>query len=297
MNWKFPSERTHSILSSDKMDKTTMNNSDIDTGIDSPYTEIALKRIINKDYEGRKLLICILLLLTYRFIIALSNLAYIRLELNHIELVVQYKDWISVLRYVHLIVYGVICINIAASIIRLLKPQDKCLDLPLNNKQRKIIGLPLVQGNRGDGSHNYHDDYDEIQDRDNIPIARSLIHENPTVLSPSKRDGNNNTDPMEISRSFANMNLSTNSQRKVTTNNGNTTSPEKIKERLLSSRKRLPQQLVEGGYLRSGSTPLRSSPNTPALNTSFKRPSNKFIYDLSNDDTIVNTTGIDRSFY
>ncbi|VEU21480.1 DEKNAAC102497 [Brettanomyces naardenensis] len=263
-----------------------------DNRLASPYTEIALGRIINKDYEGRKLLITILVLLAYRFLLALIKLLAIRFELRKLPIFVKHGYYVlQVANYLRYGIYAVICLSIAISVVRLVKPQDKCLDLPLTNKQRKLLGLPLVSGN------STHDDIDE--EPTISPRRTNRNQSNPTVLSPPSLLSSQRVPFESLDSSFANMNLSTpglarlpvSSRTKSTAVSApSITSPQEIKERLLSSRKR---QLDRTANLEGN----HSSESTP--NTSFKRPSNKFIYDMTNDDSTNNSfsAGLDTSFY
>lgn len=218
----------------EQQSKTRKTDNNID--LSSPYMKMALKRLINKKYEVGRLLICSLLFLFYRLICAIVALLRIKIELR--SSFTQSRDTciFTIITYVNYAIYAGLLFNILIAIIRLLKPQDKCLDLPLTDGQRKVLGLPLIHGS---------DDTD--MDEQSI-IRKAETKEGPPIL---KYSGSSNRSILDtdISRSFADMNisrfdgLSQSSGSRALLNSGVSSvdkipsSPEKIKERLLSAHK------------------------------------------------------------
>lgn len=93
----------------------------------NPVMKRALSRQINREYEVKSIL-------THTIGI---------LVLKLIDRILSIK--INVSMYVNLIVYMVI-IRIIMSGLKLLKGKDQCIDLPLNNRQRQLLGLnPLEE--------------------------------------------------------------------------------------------------------------------------------------------------------
>lgn len=205
---------------------------DNDTDLGSPYMKIALKRMINKSYEVGRLVVCLLLFTFYKLICAIVTLLRIKVELKGSSVRNKDTTLFTIMSYVNYAIYVGLLLNILIAVVRLLKPQDKCLDLPLTDSQRKILGLPQIHST---------DDIDEP----NI-IGKAEVKEEPPIL---KYSGSPNRSGIEndISRSFASMNISR--LNGLTQNSGvrplinlNTpskdkgpSSPEKIKERLLSA--------------------------------------------------------------
>lgn len=139
--------------------------------LDNPYFNEAVGRIVNKEFEIRKLLFGILTFLIYRFfrsIIRLfvytnpifgnttNNISH-KIELisenisnenmskilKFISLSFSFDNILKIGHYIELIFISLFSIILITSIYRILKPQDKCLDLPLTVAQRKILGLTL----------------------------------------------------------------------------------------------------------------------------------------------------------
>lgn len=238
-----------------------------DDALDSPYVRIAQRRIINKESESTQLIKTVIALLFYRFFAAVVQLIVVQLKLKHPQSYSGYQKYQGYLNYAVYILAG---IKIVTSAVRLVKPQDQCLDLPLTDQQRKALGLPLVQADEND---------------DSDVATPTVSHKTPmpdiTVLKAPTGPG---LTQLDISKSFADMNLTSNRSAFNKTpvrakDTADSTSPEKIKKSLLSSRRKVfPER--------------KDSP----VDSSFKKPSNKFIYDLTNDDSTA--TGLnDTSFY
>ncbi|KAH3671587.1 hypothetical protein OGAPHI_000290 [Ogataea philodendri] len=223
-----------------------------DSELQSPYVELALQRMVNKDTEVRKVIISTLIILLYRFLVAVVVLVNVKIRLKDgtslfPSVVAQYAG------YLNKLIYGVLVLNIVVSSIRLLRPQDKCLDLPLTSRQRKLLGLPLVNGT-------------DVQE-DLVPKEGSL---KAVQGSPAKEMADTSLLALDISRSFANMNIS---QTKIPNTVIHETPQERIRNQLLSRDK---------------------GPASPQAR--FQKPSSKFVYDTASRSAYdVNTS--DVSFY
>ncbi|KAG7794823.1 hypothetical protein KL929_004594 [Ogataea haglerorum] len=205
--------------------------------LQSPYVELALSRIVNRDAEIRTVIVNTLMMLLYRFFVAVIILLNVKFRLRDgtslfPAVLTQYSS------YVNRTVYGILLFNIGVSSLRLMKPQDKCLDLPLTSRQRKLLGLPLVNG--------------EAQEE--LGVDRSEHKVLPG--SPSRDVADTSLLALDISRSFANMNISHSEKLPATV--VSETPQERIRKQLLSRD--------------NGAT----SPQAR-----FKKPSSKFLYDTA----------------
>ncbi|KAG7886277.1 hypothetical protein KL936_004955 [Ogataea polymorpha] len=206
--------------------------------LQSPYVELALSRIVNRDAEIRTVIINTLMMLLYRFLVAVIVLLNVKFRLRDgtslfPAVLSQYSS------YVNRTVYGILLFNIGVSSLRLMKPQDKCLDLPLTSRQRKLLGLPLVNG---------------MDVQEELEVDRS--EQNILPSSPTKDIADTSLLALDISRSFANMNISQTDKSPVTL--VSETPQERIRKQLLSR---------------------DNGPASPQAR--FKKPSSKFLYDTA----------------
>jgi nucleoporin POM34 len=173
--------------------------------LDNPYVSEALRRIVNKETEARKLLFSILYFLVYRFVRSfvrlfvythpiigksfntvsanILNFADTMNERNAASIVQYFGKCLTFDSILNTTSYLEYFVNIFTAFViisasyRLLKPKDKCLDLPLTKAQRKILGLDVKEtpaklkssdsfnsiiGTQG--SHEYEIDEDEEDD-------------------------------------------------------------------------------------------------------------------------------------
>ncbi|GME72838.1 unnamed protein product [Ambrosiozyma monospora] len=294
--------------------------------LNSPYVEMALKRIVNRDQETRTVLVNGFLVLVYKFFLAVVRLFIASFQVHKINVISKNSEFYYYASYLNYLVYGILFFNIITSLIKLLKPEDKCLDLPLTDKQRKLLGLPLLSSN---------DDSDKgiIPPLPGTSSAKSSSSslaplsalDKPTVIKPMDNVKLSETSlqsisagrdtsfaAMDISRSFASMNLTNHHLTGKFNNNNNnsanlssynqsrglanstsvynrstgygggpnTSSSELIKQRLLQSRQ-LGNNVASPNNAGIMSA-VSGSPNRSILDQKIKRPSSKFLYDLKN---------------
>lgn len=172
---------------------TSSTSTSVIQDLDNPYFAEALGRIVNKELEIRKLMYGILIFLIYRFFRSIIRLfVYTNPSVgefsnklarnidtfgdsisNSNDNLSKFIKWISefftfenILKtgaYVEYFMSFILGLIIITSSYRLLKPQDKCLDLPLSKAQRKILGLTLEEdGSKGSTSGMGDEDEDEF---------------------------------------------------------------------------------------------------------------------------------------
>lgn len=186
--------------------------------LDNPYVAEALGRIVNKELEMRKLLYGTLAFLVYRFLrsiiklfvytnpmVAKSSNKLSRLIDNFSksienEKVSLFVKWISQLftfesvlkvgSYIEYFMGVIFAIIIVSTLYRLLKPQDKCLDLPLSKAQRKILGLVADNDEttnkdsaQGKGANIADDEDDEEEEA----IMKKLLSSSPQKIEQPTR--------------------------------------------------------------------------------------------------------------
>ncbi|KAG0670380.1 hypothetical protein C6P40_004271, partial [Pichia californica] len=183
--------------------KYTVVNNGKNTGhsvtqdLDNPYFIEALGRIVNKESEIRKLLYTVLVFLIYKFLRSIIRLFVysnpiignffnnfaIKMEnfgdkLNNENISITIKWFSSFFTFENILKMSyniervltcLIGLILITSLYRLLKPQDKCLDLPLTKAQRKILGLSLnedyLNKQHGDSNNsNINNDDDEYEE-------------------------------------------------------------------------------------------------------------------------------------
>lgn len=128
----------------------------------SPIMKEALSRQVNKERIFRTLCTNVFRLVAFRLAILFVEYCYKLYQLNHqYSLVLQkHAAWAryveseksiitTVWPYVHHLQW-IFLLAIAISIIRLLWPQDQCVDLPLTDKQRRLVGLQPLATNQID---------------------------------------------------------------------------------------------------------------------------------------------------
>lgn len=178
-----------------KKPELTILNKDIN----DPYFAEALGRIVNKEIELKKLLFSILVFAVYRFLRSivrlfvytspmiaqtcktlstyLSEKAALSDDLSSfillkIATMCTFESLLNTGSYFELILTSILVFLIVTSFYRLLKPQDKCLDLPLTKAQRKILGLIIKE----DSSEN---DLIEEEEEDSEKIMKRLLSASP----------------------------------------------------------------------------------------------------------------------
>lgn len=113
----------------------------------NPIMKQALARQINKELELKKLIKTVfLIILIYLFQSIVNRLILILQAIN-----LESKSWTKLDDFLKNVYYSsfitiiniYLILSIIFSLYLLFKNQDQCLDLPLNNQQRKLIGLSL----------------------------------------------------------------------------------------------------------------------------------------------------------
>ncbi|GME71962.1 unnamed protein product [[Candida] boidinii] len=329
------SNNVNSFLNVPSIKFTNQNNNSIDSDseeLQSPYMEIALSRITNKESELKKLLISFILSFIYKFTVAILQVILISFDLRQerrqklggggggagvgssLNLYPSIDSYYSVIlkygHYFNYFVYSILLLNMILSIFKLITPQDKCLDLPLTDKQRKLLGLPIVSSSSSQQVSNKP----YLQSSSNNANSYKPFASSPLKNSAKLSSNNNNSVNsssvfkdsslvgLDISRSFASMNIK-NSPNRITnqlnknnnlnfdrsfmkknnTSNINTIEADTsaiIKERLLLNQKQKLQQqrsqlnsnlsFANSSFLNSNDTStLGGSPNNNIGNSSF----------------------------
>lgn len=125
----------------------------------SPVMQMALKRQVNRERIFKSMCLHIFRLLGFHLLLLFIEYFYKLYQLNHeysqvlrkhaawARYVENEKSWISIVwPHVHHIQW-IFIIAIIVNGIRLIWPQDQCVDLPLTSKQRLLVGLkPLAAG-------------------------------------------------------------------------------------------------------------------------------------------------------
>lgn len=178
--------RNSNLNNKNKFSINTKNNKHtLAQDLDNPYFNEAVGRIVNKEFEIRKLLFGILIFLIYKFLRSIirlfvytnpifgnttNNISH-RIELvseninneniskilKLISISFSFDNILKIGHYIELILINLFSIILITSIYRILKPQDKCLDLPLTVAQRKILGLTLEE-NKDIKNEGYEDE-------------------------------------------------------------------------------------------------------------------------------------------
>lgn len=159
-----------SSLSSKKEDTAEIHNAHSSINdMSNPYVVQALGRMVNKELELRKLLVATLSFLVYRLLRSIirlffytspwinnttaslskylmsltnqTNTPFLKSLLSALAQLVSFESFLAIGTYIEYILSLTLLSVITSSAYRLLKPQDKCLDLPLTKAQRKILGL------------------------------------------------------------------------------------------------------------------------------------------------------------
>lgn len=102
----------------------------------NPVMELALKRQINKEALVKEILTTILAILA------------MELSKRVVKMVVNF-DLTSIVTLVE----GIMTVYVVYNGVKLARGQDQCLDLPLSNKQRSMLGLKIIEGNDVKISH------------------------------------------------------------------------------------------------------------------------------------------------
>lgn len=151
----------------DRSKLATKTTTTLNRDINNPYFTEALGRIVNKELELRKLLFAVLAFAVSRLVRSLVRLfvythpevhhacdtvsSFIRTNMDGLPFSVvlasafTFENVLLEASYVDTAVSAILLFVVATSAYRLLKPQDKCLDLPLSNAQRKVLGLTVEE--------------------------------------------------------------------------------------------------------------------------------------------------------
>lgn len=184
--------------------------------LDDPYVAEALGRIVNKELEMRKLLYGTLTFLIYRFLRSIIRLfvytnpvhakslrALSKLMRDYSssiqnERLASFVKWLSQLftfesflrvgSYIEYMMSFILGTMIVATLYRLLKPQDKCLDLPLTRAQRKILGLTTDSNDKSiEGQDSKEGDNVENDDDEEEAILKKLLSSSPQRIEKPTR--------------------------------------------------------------------------------------------------------------
>lgn len=124
----------------------------------NPIVREALKRQVRKEVEVKKIGINLIYLFTFKLAVAIGN--YVLSLYEYKRMPFHNASYYPPVRQDHLepgsasfyvmvsirIIYGLFIFNCIMPCYRLCKTQDQCLDLPLNNHQRKLLGLNIDHG-------------------------------------------------------------------------------------------------------------------------------------------------------
>ncbi|GAV27410.1 hypothetical protein PMKS-000877 [Pichia membranifaciens] len=184
--------------------------------LDDPYVAEALGRIVNKELEMRKLLYGTLTFLIYRFLRSIirlfvytnpifarslrvfskltkeysSSIQNERLSffLKWLSQLFTFESFLKVGSYIEYIMSFILGTMILSTLYRLLKPQDKCLDLPLSRAQRKILGLRMDSNEKSiEGKESGEDDDNENDDDEEEAILKKLLSSSPQKIEQPTR--------------------------------------------------------------------------------------------------------------
>jgi nucleoporin POM34 len=109
----------------------------------NPIMKQALTRQINKEYYLKKLLKNVLYLIFFTLIKSLVGKIIILYLAKRVYPPVDTSQYEIIFTIASRIIVSLFVINIIISILKLIKEQDQCLDLPLSDKQRQLIGLNI----------------------------------------------------------------------------------------------------------------------------------------------------------
>lgn len=181
--------------------------------LSDPYVVKALGRIVNKEFEMRKLLYGMLVFFVYRFLRSIVRLfvytnpnvasiarflsksiynmgeesvhnSQIARFLKCTSRLFTFENLLKIGTYLDYIIMGILLMVVLSASFRLLKPQDKCLDLPLSNAQRKILGLSLSE--KRNGKTGTAGDNDE-EDDETEELMKKLIASSPQKMEQPTR--------------------------------------------------------------------------------------------------------------
>lgn len=233
---------------------------------ETPYVKVALARMINKDLESRKMIFNIIILMSYLILLKFSNLAFYHFDFEVVDLAYDYIVESSFFSYADWLFRLVLAFNIFTSFINLVKPQDKCLDLPLTNKQRRLLNLPLV----------LNDDDNELEKEQKNSKDFGVLNTTPQVVR-SQNDvpnSSNTTLNSEISSRFSKMNLSTPLGNSLLSPLGNRNKDVGSRESYSGLREKLLAANVGSRIASQGQNPLFSSPVSTLHDTSLQGEQN-----------------------
>ena len=129
----------------------------------SPVVKEALRRQVNKEKECKKFILNLILFFVFRYILRLikdakdaiyesQQLPFQKNYENYLPLYQNDRDGGSLFSYSGIIqksVFLILFLNAATSLYKLLRKQDQCLDLPLTERQRGLIGLSVGSSEQG----------------------------------------------------------------------------------------------------------------------------------------------------
>lgn len=290
--------------------------------LNNPYMNEALSRIVNKELETRRLLYAVLAFFMYRFFRSIIRLfvythPFVAKFFNDFSNALQkssksmgniaisaFIKWVSqLLTFENILKFGsyleyfmsiILLVTIVSSLYKLLKPQDKCLDLPLSKAQRKILGLSLnnvgKNDNNDDNNNNDLNDIDESDEEDDEKALKKLLSASPKRMEKPVRviipDSKGLDDVMGSLNSLA---INRNDVGNMTWSSGmiskgaNEDSVGKIRERL--------SQRHNNGF-------INVSDNNKIGKRDFISPSGKYMFGVNNELRNQDTFGAcNSSFY
>lgn len=153
--------------SKESISKGHVNNvTNVNLLLNDDCVKVAIGRIVKKDDEIRKLMICSLIILIVRFCKSIIKLFVYthpiignsinkfskmvsQLKVNDkfdfifdkLSEIIEFENILKFFSYSETIIQIILISIIINSVYRLIKPIDRCLDLPLTKSQRKVLGL------------------------------------------------------------------------------------------------------------------------------------------------------------
>lgn len=165
----------------------------------SPIMKQALARQINKEYYLKKLLKNVLFFVFFTLVKSLVGKIIFLYLAKKVYPPVDTSQYDVSFTVASRIIVSLFVINITISIVKLIKGQDQCLDLPLSDKQRQLIGL-LIQDRDDDESLKEHREEEAAELT--LKQRQYQLHNQQSYKLPkySKINGYQEEERIEISR-------------------------------------------------------------------------------------------------
>ncbi|ODV96513.1 hypothetical protein PACTADRAFT_2804 [Pachysolen tannophilus NRRL Y-2460] len=183
-------------------DKSYLNQKTTFEPLLDENVQLAMTRIANKELYVKTFVFNVFLLFVFKLLVSLIKYIYINTSL--LDYLNDTIFSVSVCRFIRLIFYSVISFNLALCLFQIFKKQDQCLDLPLSNAQRELLGLDLKVENKAI----------EKKEETVSPVLKDKVDLNDIDKIPMIKENfkfkDNSADPAKSSSfvsSFSNMNI------------------------------------------------------------------------------------------